>query len=215
MFHFSWSFEKSVFVLFLVFASFAPKVLLAHCDTFSGPVLIEAQKALETGKVTPLLKWVKANQEETIQKAFDEALKKRKADKEKADNAFFVVLIRIHREGEGAPFDGIKPAGTALPPAIVSADNALGTGSSKELVDLLTKNLVQKVQAKYNHALEKKQTVDRSVAEGREYVKAYVEYVHYVEAISELLAEEGAHHHESEGAKAEPSKCSSCDSHKK
>ncbi|EKD81247.1 MAG: hypothetical protein ACD_39C01893G0002 [uncultured bacterium] len=207
------SFAKPVFVLLLGFTLFAPNILLAHCDTFAGPVLIEAQKALETGKVAPLLKWVGANQEETIKKAFDVALKNRIADRKKADDTFFEVLIRIHREGEGAPFDGIKPTETALPPAIVAADKALVSGSSKELVDLLTEELVQKIQAKYNHALEKKKSADNSVAEGREYVEAYIEYVHYVEAVSELLAEENGHHHESEGAKTEPGKCSSCNGH--
>lgn len=215
MFRFNSSFSKFSFVLFLALVWFFPKPLFAHCDTFAGPVLIEAQKALENGKVTPLLKWVKPDREEAIKKAFDEALKNRKTDKKKADNAFFETLIRIHREGEGAPYTGIKPAGTDLPPAIVAADKALETGSSKALVELLVKDLTQKVQAKYQNALEKRKNVDKSVADGREYVEAYVEYVHYVEAISELLAEEGGHHHEAEGAKDKQEKCPSCDGHEK
>lgn len=215
MFRFSSSFTKFSLVLFLALVWFSPQVLFAHCDTFAGPVLIEAQKAIEAGKVTPLLKWVKPDREEAIKKAFDEALKNRKTDKKKADNAFFETLIRIHREGEGAPYTGIKPAGTELPPAIVAADKALETGSSKALIDLLVKDLTQKVEAKYNNALEKRKTVDKSVPEGREYVEAYVEYVHYVEALSELLAEEGGHHHEAEGAKDAHEKCPSCQGHDK
>lgn len=201
------------FVLILGIAWLFPGALFAHCDTFSGPVLIEAQKALTTGNVTPLLKWVKPDCEETIKKAFDEALKKRTADQKKADNAFFETLIRIHREGEGASFTGIKPVGTKLPPAIVAADKALETGSSKALTELLIKDLTEKVQSRFTLALEKKRTSERSVAQGREYVEAYVEYVHYVEALSRLLTKEGGHcGDENEGAKAAPGSCSSCGS---
>ena len=202
-------------VIILVLVWFSPQPLFAHCDTFTGPVLIEAQKAIETGKVTTLLKWVKPDHEETIKKAFDEALKNRKTDLKKADNTFFETLIRIHREGEGAPYTGIKPAGTELPPAIVAADKALETGTSKVLIELLVKDLAQKVQAKYTKALEKRKSMDKSVAEGREYVEAYVEYVHYVEAISELIADEGGHQHEAERAKDAHDKCSSCKGHDK
>jgi hypothetical protein len=207
--------KNLVFVLILLFAWLSPEILLAHCDTFAGPVLIEAQKAMETGDVTPLLKWVKPDSEDAIKKAFAEAMKNRKTDQKKADNAFFELLIRIHREGEGAPFTGIKPAGTELPPAIVAADKALETGSSQALIDLLARDLTAKVQARFDLALEKKRSAGKSVAQGREYVAAYVEYVHFVEALSELLAGEGGHDHEAGPAKSGSGKCSSCDAHGK
>lgn len=201
--------------LILASAWLAPGVLLAHCDTFAGPVLLEAQKAMETGDVTPLLKWVKPDREEVITKAFDEASKNRQTDQEKADHAFFEILIRIHREGEGAPFTGIKPAGTELPPAIVAADQALETGSSRALTDLLARDLMAKVRARFERALEKKRSAGRSVALGREYVAAYVEYVHFVEGLSGLLAGEGGHHHEGGEPETSSDPCSSCDSHGK
>ncbi|NLI79786.1 MAG: hypothetical protein GX442_25500 [Candidatus Riflebacteria bacterium] len=207
--------KNLVLILALSSAWLSPGVLLAHCDTFAGPVLIEARKALETGDVTPLLKWVKPDREEVIKKAFAEASKNRKTGQKEADHAFFEILIRIHREGEGAPFTGIKPAGTELPPAVVAADQALETGSAKALIDLQAKDLAGKVQARYDHALAKKRSAARSVAQGREFVAAYVEYVHFVEALSGLLAGEAGPHHEGGEPETGTGPCSSCDSHGK
>jgi len=55
-----------------------------------------------------------------------------------ADRFFFETLVRVHREGEGAPYTGLKPAGTAVDPAIAASDTALETGSVDPLVKLLT-----------------------------------------------------------------------------
>ncbi len=191
----------------------APATVQAHCDTFAGPVLIEAAKAMETGNVTPLLKWVKADREGVIKAAFTAAIRNRTTDAKAADARFFETLIRIHREGEGAPFTGIKPAGTELPAAIVAADKALEIGSSRELTDLLTRSLVRKIREKFDHARAKKLLADKSVAQGREYVAAYVDYVHSVEAIADLLASEGGHHHEGTTAADAQGQRSSCGQH--
>ncbi len=191
-----------------------PATLQAHCDTFAGPVLIEAKTALEKGDVTPLLKWVKPEMEESIRTAFDVALRTRRTDRETADRTFFEHFVRIHREGEGAEYTGIKPIGTDLPPAIVAADRAIESGSSRELVEILTRDLLRSVQEKYRHTLEKKRVSETSVAAGREYVAAYVEYVHYVEALSNLMNESGGHHDKKKTA-GEPGNSGSCARHGK
>lgn len=47
-----------------------------------------------------------------------------------------------------------------------------------------------------------KKNADKSVTAGREYVEAYVNYVHYVEGIHAALMSKGEHHAEgNEGAK--------------
>jgi len=46
----------------------------AHCDTTSGPVIPEAKAALEKGDVTPILKWVKKDNEAEIKAAFTKAV---------------------------------------------------------------------------------------------------------------------------------------------
>lgn len=42
----------------------------AHCDAMDGPVITEARAALEAGDVTPLLKWVPAEDEAEIRRVF-------------------------------------------------------------------------------------------------------------------------------------------------
>ena len=41
----------------------------AHCDTMAGPVIPEARAALESGDVTPTLKWVRKEEEGEIRQA--------------------------------------------------------------------------------------------------------------------------------------------------
>ena len=112
----------------------------AHCDTLDGPVVATAQKALDAGDVTPLLKWVSANDEQEIRSAFSETLDVRKLGgqaQDLADRYFFETLVRIHRAGEGAPYTGLKP-GTAVDPAVALADKALVSGSVDKLANVLS-----------------------------------------------------------------------------
>ena len=91
-------------------ALLAPRLASAHCDTLDGPVVKTAAKALETGKVAPVLAWVKAEDEAAIKTAFAETLAVRKlgpAAKELADRYFFETAVRLHRAGEGASYTGL------------------------------------------------------------------------------------------------------------
>ena len=45
-----------------------------HCDTMDGPVVKTAQAALSKGDVTPVLKWVKPEQEADVREAFKKTL---------------------------------------------------------------------------------------------------------------------------------------------
>jgi len=170
----------------------------AHCDTLNGPVVKDAQAALEKGDVTPVLKWVKKEAEPEIRAAFQRALVERAKSKEakkKTDMKFFETLVRIHRAGEGASFTGLKPAG-AVEPIVAEADKALETGSVDTLIGVMSKHLTNEVKERFNQALEKKKDVNESVDAGREYVKAYIEYVHYVEHVDKVVASKTGHHHE-------------------
>jgi hypothetical protein len=67
--------------------------------------------ALEKGDVTPLLKWVKADDENEIRTAIQKTLAVRAKGpeaKELADMYFFETLVRIHRAVEGAPYTGFE-----------------------------------------------------------------------------------------------------------
>lgn len=169
----------------------------AHCDTMDGPVIVDAKEALETGKVDLVLAWVQKEDEPEIKEAFAKTLAVRKLSpdaKEMADMYFFETLVRVHRAGEGAPYTGVKPAGAETDPAIVAADKVLEKGSIDNLVKHMNEAVATGIQARYQNAVEKKKHARESVAAGREYVAAYVEFIHYVEKLHQVAAGSGASH---------------------
>jgi hypothetical protein len=174
-----------------------PQSARAHCDTMDGPVVLAAKAALENKDVTPVLKWVKTEAESEIKAAFAKTLAVRIKGPEArdlADQFFFETLVRVHRAGEGAPFTGLKPAGTELGPAIKEADTALASGSGDKLVKLVTDEAAAGIRRRLAEAHEKKAHAEHNVEAGRAFVAAYVEYVHYVEGLHKAAQIGGAHH---------------------
>ena len=169
----------------------------AHCDGLDGPVVAAARKALEGGDVRLALVWVQPDADAEIRAAFEAARSIRPLSapaKALADTFFFETLVRVHRAGEGATYTGLKPAGRDLGPAIPAADRALATGSADELVKLITAAVETGIREHFAHAKAASTYEARDVAAGREYVKAYVEYVHYVERLYDA-AKGPAHGH--------------------
>lgn len=185
---------------------FTSKDALAHCDTMDGPVITEAKQALEKGDITPVLKWVKPDAEPEIKEAFQKALAVRSkgADaKTFADTYFFETLVRIHRAGEGAPYEGIKPAGTEVEPGIEAADKALDTGSPEILVKDVTNKVADGIRERFTHAVETKKHKDESVEAGREFVEAYVTFMHYVERLHQDATTNPSHGGEAQAGHTE------------
>lgn len=162
-----------------------PGMALAHCDALDGPVVKAARSALASRDVTPVLRWVPADREPEITAAFIRALAARalgQPARDLADTWFFETLVRVHRAGEGAPYDGLKPAGQ-IDPVLVHGDGALEAGSATELVDHLMTGLRTELIERFTRARNAKAHANDSVEAGRRYVAAYVEYLHYLEAL--------------------------------
>jgi hypothetical protein len=177
--------------------AFSEKVF-AHCDTLDGPVVQSARIALEKGDITALLKWVRADDEKEVRVAFQKTLAVRAKGgeaKELADMYFFETLVRIHRAGERAPYTGLKP-GEAVDPAVALADKALKTGSVDKLVNVLTKAMANGIRERFQHTRETLKHADDSVVAGREFVKNYVIFTHYVEGLHAIIKGSGGHHGE-------------------
>ena len=119
--------------------------------------------------------------------------------KELADRFFFETLVRVHRAGEGAPFTGLKPAGRDLGPAIPAADKAIEEGSVESVVKLVTAAMQERLREHFNEVMGAKEFQAGDVAAGRAYVKAYVEFIHYVERLYEASTT-AAHGHFDETA---------------
>jgi hypothetical protein len=159
---------------------------IAHCDGLDGPVVQLAVKALDTGNVNYVLPWVQREDEPEIRTAFDHALSVRRLGpdaKALADRHFFETLVRVHRAGEGAPFTGLKPAGRDLGPAIPAADAALKDGSIERVIGLLSDAIERGVRRRFHEAFGRIGFAPDDVKAGREFVNAYVPYIHYVERL--------------------------------
>jgi len=170
----------------------------AHCDTLDGPVIQDARKALSAGDVTPVLKWVQAKDEKEVAAAFKKALAAKGKQGEQAEELrFFEALVRIHRAGEGAGFTGLKPAGE-VEPVIALADKAITEGNAAGVTAALDEAVQAGVSRRFAKVVEAYRHKDESVQQGRRYVAAYVDYVHYVERLHQV-AEGAAGDHEEDG----------------
>jgi uncharacterized protein DUF6448 len=186
-------------MLALTVLLFIPEASFAHCDGMDGPVVKAAQRALESGNVNLVLIWVQKQDELEIREAFERTVAVRKLSpeaKELADRYFFETLIRVHRAGEGAPYTGLKPAGRDLGPAIPAADRALEDRSIEPVEKLLGSEVANGLRDHFKEVLAKKQFDKDDIATGREYVKAYVTFIHYVERLHQAAASSVHGHYE-------------------
>lgn len=172
-----------LFVGVLAFSLAAPRPVQAHCDSEQGPVATAAHQALEKKDVKLILPYVQPEAETELTAAFKQALEVRKAGgsaKELADRYFVEAAIRLHRQGEGAPYTGVTDETT--PKAILVADKAMATGSLDETYKLLEQAMKKGVQEKYEavlHAREEAQKLG-TVEAHRERVEAELIFEKYI-----------------------------------
>lgn len=161
-----------------------------HCDTMDGPVVKAAIKALETGNVNLILPWVSKEAESELRKAFEKTLRTRELGeeaKELADYWFFETTVRLHREGEGAPYTGLKPAGLDWGPVVPKAENAIEKGSPEEVIVFISHTLADELQHKFQRAMTRKSYDVNDVEAAREYVQAMLGFVLYSHHLYETI----------------------------
>lgn len=190
---------KSIFTLSLIafFSILSMQPASAHCDSFDGPALKNAEKALETNNVDLILKWINADMEDEVVPLFHKTYSLRNGDKEIYEivkKHFYETFVRLHREMEGATFTGLKPAGSVAPITMMS-DKALETGDFDSLLKALNNHINGVLQEKFDNTEALYKVKDNSVEEGRKYVEAYVDYTHSVEAVHDILLGGGGHSH--------------------
>lgn len=180
----------------LALALLSATALPAHCDSLDGPVVTAARHALSAGDVNLVLPWVSAKDEPAIRSALARTLSVRNLNpeaKDLADTWFFETVVRIHRAGEGAPYDGLKPAGRDLGPAIAAADKAVESGSDDALIKLLTAAAQEGLHHRFHILLEAKNYKPADLKAGREYVAAYVDFLHFAERLHQAMSTGHAH----------------------
>ncbi len=184
-----------IFVSLLLFLASTPA--FAHCDSYDGPVIKDAIKALETNVVKLVFKWITPDQEAEITGLFNKVYGLKNGDREIysiVEKHFFETLVRLHRETEGAPYTGLKPAGTTKQ-IIVMSDKAIENDDIDKLLAQLNNHIGSVIREKYHKVAMLNKVKDNSAEEGRAYVKAYVDYTHSLEALHDILENGGGHNH--------------------
>lgn len=169
-----------VLIILLVF----PKIAYAHCDTMDGPTAVDGRKALETSNINYALKWVSPDYEEELLKIFELSAKVRTLSleaQELADRYFIENLVRIHRAGEGQPFEGLKPSGTPIDEKVAAADKSIEIGNLKPLEGLVSQEEMHELEARFEKAMSLKDYDVNDVEAGRAYIEAYVSFFKFAE----------------------------------
>jgi len=177
-------------------------VSIAHCDTMDGPVIKDAKLALDGNNINYALKWIQEADEPELREAFALTLKVRKLGPDAqtlADRYFFDTLVRLHRNGEGVGFTGVKPAGTPVDERILAADRAIEAGSLTPLAGKVPEEKKHELHILFDRVLALKNFDINNVRAGREYVAAYVSFFKFAEGEEHAHAES---HSESAAAAA-------------
>lgn len=146
-----------------------------HCDALDGPVVRAAQRALEAGDAALVLPFVPKLGEPEVLEAFQKVSRARQANatcREVADRYFFETVVRIHRAGEGAAFEGLKPAGLDVGPAIPAAEQAIATGDATALDGLLVTAVREELAQRLHHLGHLRGGAQEGVDRARAYVEA-------------------------------------------
>jgi hypothetical protein len=180
-----------------------------YCDTMDGPVVKAARRALETGNVNLILPWIHAESEVELKQAFERALNVRKASGSNTEGSnlaylwFFETAVRLHREREGAPYTGIKPAGLSESLAVPMADEAIKTESPDKVIDFLANSVKEELRKRFENAISKKSFDENNVEAAREYVQAMLGFVLFAGHLHDYVESGGGTHAKGTGGHAE------------
>lgn len=169
----------------------APVAAEAHCDTMDGPTVKDALKAMKTDNVNYALKWVQPRYEGEVTRAFNLSMKVMDINADTrnlAEQYFFEILLRDHRAGEGAPFEGVKPHGTPIDERVKAADRSIEEGNLKPLEHLVDKDKQPELERRFQRVMALRDFDVNDLEAGREYIEAYVQFFKFAEG------EENEHH---------------------
>lgn len=105
-----------------------------------------------------------------------------------ADRYLFDTLVRLHRNGEGVGFEGVKPAGTPVDARVPAADRSIETGNLYPLANLVPAERKHELHVRFERVMALKNFNVDDVVAGRNYVMAYVSFFKFAEG------EDDAHH---------------------
>ncbi|MFW9781632.1 MAG: DUF6448 family protein [Candidatus Heimdallarchaeota archaeon] len=159
------------------------KIIPPHCDTLDGPVVLAAKEALERQNLNLILPWVYREGEQEVKDAFEKAIKVYNEGNEDAKKLaeywFFETVVRIHREGEGAAYTGLKPAGLDPGPIIPKVDRSIEVEDISEVIEYIQDAIAEEISEHFKHVMHSKDYNIDDVPSARKYINAYLHLTLY------------------------------------
>jgi hypothetical protein len=159
------------------------KKIPPHCDTIDGPVVLAAKQALEKQNVNLILPWVHLEGEREVEEAFTKVIKVYQDGNELTKNIaelwFFETVVRIHREGEGAAYTGLKPAGLDPGPIIPKVDKAIEDEDILEVIKYIQEAVAEEVKEHFKHVIQSKDYDINDVPSARKHINSYLHLTLY------------------------------------
>jgi len=121
--------------------------------------------------------------EEEVKEAFNKALIVYNKDDEEAKNLaeywFFETVVRIHREGEGAAYTGLKPAGLDEGPLIPRVDKAIKNNDISEVIKYLQDAIAAEITEHFKHVMHSIDYDVDDIPSARKHINAYLHLTLY------------------------------------
>jgi len=146
--------------------------------------------------------------EADLTKAFQKTLQARKQGKEAAEIAEYWLCetaVRMQREGEGAAYTGLKPAGLDWGPVVPRAEKAIEKGNAEEVINFIALAVQEELEERFKRVMSKKEYDVNNVDAAREYVQAELGFVLFSHHLYTTITgggehgEEGKKEHEHQG----------------
>jgi hypothetical protein len=84
---------------------------------------------------------------------------------------------------DGQVYGKLKPAGSITDPALLAAEAAMAGGNVDRLARYIADQAEQGIRQRFAAAVEARRQAGESVELGRKYIRAYMEFVHYVDRL--------------------------------
>lgn len=177
-----------------------------HCDTMDGPVVRAAREALDSGNVNLILPFAPKTTEAELRQAFEKTEKIRPIGGEASDVAdrwFFETAVRLHREGEGAPYTGLKPAGLDVGPVLPRAERSIEHEDATEVIRFLSQTVEEEVRKRMDKIVATEHFDPNDVDAAREHTEAVLDFELFSHHVYTFIKSGGGHGGGGEGSRAQ------------
>ena len=159
-------------------------------QSMSGPVFAAALRALEEDDVTIALPYVPEAAEGAVVAAFKAVapLRSEPSHIRSVGNLHFAeTVVRLHCTGYAMAYEGIR-GGRDDPGGIVeAADEAIVTGSSYDLFEMLSAALTAELTSRLAEVRELAEFANNSIADQRRYVEASMSFSAWAKGVHEQI----------------------------